>query len=202
MNIGKIFWHGMAEEEKIEYLSKFSVAVIGSRMLMELLWRGGVGCVRYIGDFITPNDARLDCTVEPLEANDYDVVHPMSPDSCVISYPFPDDYRELKRQLKGIDVVVAHKHIDIAARIAEELGSPFIPNIITTFLPDGVKYWEVEMPRVKFDPISYALTCSIQAGEILRIFTGYHMPTIAPEAYIVDTRSQYYLKKVTLRVRE
>lgn len=201
MNLRHNFWHGMADEEKIEYLQKFSVAVIGSRMLMELLWRSGVGCVRYIGDFVTPNDSRIDCTLHPLEANDYDVVHPMSSDSCVISYLYPEDYREFKRQLGGVDVIVAHKYIDTAARIAEEIGSPFIPNIITTFLPDGIKFWEVQMPKVKFDPISYSLTCSLQAGEILRIFTGYHMPTIAPDAYIVDTRSQYYLKRVKLKIK-
>ena len=194
-----IFWHGMAEEEKIDYLRKFSVAVIGSRMVMELLWRSSVGCIRYIGDFVTPVDARLDVSIKPLEANDYDVVHPMSSDSCIISYPYPKDYRELKRQLKGIDVIVAHKHIATAAKIAEELGTPFIPDIITTFLPDGVSFFEVEYPRIEHDPISYALTCSIQAGEIIRIFTGYHLPAIAPTAYIIDTRIQNYLKKIELK---
>ena len=134
-----------------------------------------------------------------MEANDYDVVHPMSSDSCIISYPYPKDYRELKRQLKGIDVIVAHKHIATAAKIAEELGTPFIPDIITTFLPDGVSFFEVEYPRIEHDPISYALTCSIQAGEIIRIFTGYHLPAIAPTAYIVDTRIQNYLKKIELK---
>lgn len=195
----KVFWYGMADEEKIDYLRNFSVAVIGSRMLMELLWRSGVGCIRYIGDVVTPMDVRLDASIKPLEANDYDVVHPMSSDSCIISYPFPHDYKELRRQLKGIDVVVAHKHISMAAKVAEELGAPFIPDIITTFLPDGVSFFEVEYPRIDHDPISYALTCSVQAGEIIRIFTGYHLPVIAPEAYIVDTRYQNYLRKIELR---
>jgi len=202
MSMKLIFWHGMADEDKIEYLKKFSVAIIGSRMLMELLWRGGVGCIRYIGDYVTPNDARLDATIHPLEANDYDVFHPMSSDSCVISYPYPWDYRELKRQLKGIDVVVAHRHMEVAARVAEELGVPFIPDIITTFLPDGISFFDVEYPRIKLDPISYALTCSIQAGEIMRIFTGYHLPAIAPTAYVVDTRIENYLKRIQLRIKD
>jgi hypothetical protein len=196
-----IFWHGMAEEAKIDYLRKFSVAVIGSRMLMELLWRSGVGCIRYISDIVTPVDVRIDCTIKPLEANDYDVVHPMSSDSCVISYLYPGDRKEFKRLLKGIDVVVAHKHVELAAEIAEEIGVPFVPDIITTFLPDGISFSEVEYPHISHDPISYALTCSIQAGEVLRIFTGYHLPTIAPEAYIVDTRAENYLRKIEMKVK-
>ncbi len=196
-----VFWHGMAEEEKIDYLQKFSVAVIGSRMMLELLWRSGVGCIRYISDFVTPVDARLDCTISPLEANNYDVVHPRSSDSCVISYFYPEDEGELRKLLRGIDVVVAHKYIEDVAEVAERIGAPFIPDIITTFLPDGISFFEVEYPKVKRDPISYAITCSIQAGEIMRIFTGYHLPTIAPDAYIVDVRSECYLKKIKLKVK-
>ncbi len=196
-----IFWHGMAEEEKIEYLQKFSVAVVGSRMLLELLWRSGVGCIRYISDFVTPVDVRLDCTLSPLEANCYDVVHPRSSDSCVISYFYPDDMAELRKLLRGIDVVVAHKYMEEVAEVAERIGAPFIPDIITTFLPDGVSFSEVEYPQTKRDPVSYAITCSIQAGEIIKIFTGFHLPTIAPDAYVVDVRSENYLKKIKLKVR-
>jgi hypothetical protein len=189
----------MADEKKIDYLEKFSVGVIGSRMVMELLWRSGVGCIRYIGDFVTPADVRIDSTIKPLEANDYDVVHPMSTDSCIISYQYPDDYSEFKRQLKGIDVILAHKHIRNSARAAEELGVPFIPDIVTTFLPDGVSFFDVNYPRTDYDPVSYALICSIQAGEIMRIFTGYQLPVIAPEAYVVDFNSPGYLKKINLK---
>ena len=197
-----IFWYGMASEKKIDYLEKFSVAIIGSRMLMELLWRSGVGCIRYIGDFVTPVDVRIDSTIKPLEANDYDVVHPMSTDSCIISYPYPEDYSEFKKQLKGIDVIIAHKHLNRAARIAEELGVPFIPDIITTFLPDGVSFFDVVYNRPDHNPISYALTCSLQAGEIMRIFTGYRLPVIAPDAYIVDFDEPGYLKKIELKRKE
>jgi len=195
-----IFWYGTAREEKIEYLQKYGVAVIGSRLLMELLWRSGVGRIHYIGDFITPNDVRMDASIKPLEANDYDVVHPMSSDTCIISYMY-SGYEELRRQLKGIDVVVAHKHIETAAKVAEEIGAPFIPSIITTFLPDGVSFFEVEYPTIKRDPISYAITCSVQAGEVLRLFTGHEMPVIAPKAYVVDVRSREYLKMIELPLK-
>lgn len=198
----EIFWYGMADEEKIKYLKNFSVGVIGSRLLMELLWRGGIGCIRYIGDFITPNDVRMDASIKPLEANNYDVVHPMSHDTCIISYPYPEEYSELKKQLKGVDMVIAHKYISKGAKVAEELGSPFMPNIITTFLPDDTSFFKVEVPQIEYDPISYSITCSIQAGEIMRMFTGYHLPTIAPVAYTVDIRNEFYLKKLELPIIE
>jgi len=193
-----VFWHGIASEEKIDYLQKYSVAVVGSRMLMELLWRSGVGCIRYIGDFVAPNDVRIDASIRPLEANDYDVVHPMSSDTCIVSYHY-SGYEELRRQLRGIDVVVAHKHVEIAAKVAEEVGAPFIPDIITTFLPDGVSFFDVKYPQIKHNPVSYAITCSIQAGELLRLFTGHEAPIIAPKAYIVDVREKNYLREIELK---
>lgn len=194
----KLFWYGLADEEKLDYLKKLSVGVIGSRLLMELLWRSSIGCIRYIGDFITPMDSRVDASIKPLEANNYDVVHPMSNDTTILSYPYPEDYSQLRSQLKGVDVVIAHKHMEEGARIAEELGSPFIPEIVTTFLPDGISFFDIDYPSVKHDPISYGLTCSVQAGEVLRIFTGHCLPVIAPEAYVVDIRVQDYLQKIKL----
>jgi len=198
----EIFWYGMADEEKIKYLENFSIGIIGSRLLMELLWRGGIGCIRYVGDFVTPNDVRMDASIKPLEANNYDVVHPMSQDTCIISYPYPNDHSELRKQLKGVDIIVAHKYIPEGAKVAEELGSPFMPNVVTTFLPDGTSFFNVEIPPIEFDPISYSLTCSLQAGEIMKMFTGYHLPTIAPVAYTVDVRNEFYLKKLELRTLE
>ena len=191
----------MADEEKIDYLKKFSVGIIGSRLLMELLWRSGIGCIRYIGDFITPVDARLDLSIKPLEANSYDVVHPMSHDTCIVSYLYPDDHSELRKQLKGVDLVIAHKYIQEGAKVAEELGAPFMPDIITTFLPDGFSFEEVEYPNVDYNPVSYALNCSFQAGEVMRVFTGYHKPVLAPEAYVIDIKAQNYFKKIELKLR-
>lgn len=194
-----VFWCNLIDQSEIDYLSRFSIGVVGSRMIMELLWRIGIGCIRYVGDFITPNDVRLDVSLKKLEANDYDVVHPIE-ETNVISYPYTKDYKEMRRQLRGVDVVIAHKHLEASARIAEELGVPFIPNFITTFLPDGVSFFEVEKPKIEFNPLSYALTCSIQACEILRLLTGYEMPVIAPKAIVVDLKFKNYLREVELKI--
>ncbi|HID43593.1 MAG TPA: hypothetical protein EYP30_07480 [Archaeoglobaceae archaeon] len=197
-----VLWYGIADEEKIDYLKKFSVGIIGSRMLMEILWRSGIGCIRYIGDYITPVDARIDASIKPLEANSYDVVHPMSHDTCIISYLYPGKHSELRKQLKGVDLVIAHKYLDEGARVAEELGSPFMPDFITTFLPDGLSFFEIEYPSIEHNPVSYSLTCSFQAGEVMNIFTGQNSPAIAPDAYIVDLKAENYIRKIRLCLKE
>ncbi len=193
-----VFWVDLIERHRVEYLGRFSVGVVGSRMMTELLWRIGVGCIRYVGDFITPNDVVMDVSLRMLDANDYDVIHPVG-ETNIISYPFTEDYGEMRKQLRGVDLIIAHRHLDVSARIAEELGVPFMPNFITTFLPDGVSFFEVERPEVEFDPLTYSLTCSIQACEVLRLLTGYEMPVIAPKAVLVDLGCRGYLREIELK---
>ncbi|MEM4523650.1 MAG: hypothetical protein QXF29_00900 [Archaeoglobaceae archaeon] len=94
---------------------------------------------------------------------------------------------ELRKLLRGVDLIVAHKHMAEVAEVAEEIGAPFIPDIITVFLPDGVSFKEVEYPQIERDPVSYTITCGFQALEIMRIFAGIK-PVIAPEAMIVDLK--------------
>ncbi len=183
-------------EDKIDYLRKFSVGVVGSRLLLEILWRCGIGCIRYISDFITTFETLYDCTLSPLESNCYDIVHPRSEESCVISYLYPENKSELRKLLKGVDLVIAHKHMAKVAEVAEEIGIPFIPDIVTVFLPDGIRFGEVEYPELKRDPVSYTLTCGLQALEVMKIFAGLK-PLIAPEAVIVDLKEG--VKKVCLR---
>lgn len=183
-------------EDKIEYLRKFSVGIVGSRLLLEILWRCGVGCIRYISDILTTSEVAYDCSLSPLEANCYDIVHPRSDESCIISYLYPESKSELRKLLKGVDLVIAHRYMAKVAEVAEELGIPFMPDIVTVFLPDGVQFSEVEYPRVARDPVSYTLTCGLQAMEVMKIFAGLK-PLIAPEAMIVDLREG--VKKVCLR---
>lgn len=183
------------DEQRIEYLSKYSVAVVGSRMMLEVLWRSGIGCIRYVSDFISHLDSLIDPTIDPLETNQYDIVNPKSEESCVISYLYPEDRTELRKVLKGVDVIIAHKHIPEIAKVAEEIGVLFVPDIVTTFLPDGVKFWELEYPKVERDPISYTITCGLQALEVMKALAGYK-PIIAPEAILVDMKEG--IKKVCL----
>jgi len=162
-------------------LEDFCVGVVRSRIIVELLWRLGVGRIKYVSDFITPNDVLLDVTLRPLDANDYDILHPVG-NTKIYSYLH---YGNLKRSLRGVDLVVAHAYLEESAKVAEELGVPFIPNFVTTFLPDGVSFFEVERPKPSYDPISYALTAVLQVNEIRKLLVG-ELPTLAPEALIVE----------------
>ncbi|MDI9643107.1 MAG: hypothetical protein QXQ38_07965 [Archaeoglobaceae archaeon] len=193
-----VFWQSIMDKQKIDYLEKYSVAVVGSRMVVELLWRSGIGCIRYVSDFVSQLETLVDCTLDPMEANQYDIVNPKSDESCVISYLLPEDRSELKKIMKGVDMVVAHKNMLEISKIAEEIGIPFVPDLVTTFLPDGVKYWEVEYPRIDRDPISYTITCGLQALEIIKTLAGYK-PILAPEAILVDLKGgirRICLKKI------
>ncbi len=177
-------------------LEKFSVGVVGSRLIVELLWRMGIGCVRYVGDFVTPNDVRIDVSLCMLEANDYDIIHPMG-STNIVSYLYHDG-EELKRQLRGVDVVIAHKHLEASAVVAERIGAPFIPDFVTTFLPDGISFFEVERPNVERNPLSYTLTCALQVCEVVRLLTGKGTPTIAPKAILID--GEGYIRTTELKV--
>lgn len=173
-------------------LEEFCVGVVRSRILVELLWRLGVGRIKYVSDFVTPNDVNLDVTLRPLDANDYDVLHPIG-ETKIYSYLY--GHCDLKRALRGVDVVVAHKYLEESARVAEELGVPFLPNFVSTFLPDGISFFEVERPEVRFDPLSYAMTTVLQANEIRRMLVG-ELPILAPDALLVEDGE---LRRVTLK---
>jgi hypothetical protein len=153
------------------------IAVVGSRLLAELLFRMGFE-IKYLGDFYTPNDAIVDVSLDI--GCGYDV-----PDARFYSYPLIDDYKEAKRQVRGCDVVVAHKYLETFAKISYDLGIPFMPNFVTFFLPDSVSFFEVDLPKLEYDTISYTLTCALQAREVVKLLkTGDAI--IAPDAIIVD----------------
>lgn len=151
------------------------IAVVGCRLLAEILNRMDLD-VKYIGDFYTTSDAKIDVT---LDGCGYDV-----PDARFYSYPLTEDYRETKRQVRGCDVVVAHKCLDLFAKVSYDLGVPFMPNFVTFFLPDSINFFDVEIPHIEYDTVSYSLTCSLQASEILRLLNGEDV-IVAPKALIV-----------------
>jgi hypothetical protein len=152
------------------------VGVVGSRLTAELLIRKGF-TVKYIGDFYTPNDAKIDVT---LSGCGYDV-----PDAHIISYPLVEDLKEIKRQIRRCDVVIAHKSMEIFSKACYDLGIPFMPNFVTFFLPDSVRFWEVEIPTVDYDTLTYTITCALQVSETVKLLEGKDV-TIAPKALIVD----------------
>ena len=203
MGFEQRFWKKILSVEEIKYLPKYKIGVIGSRYIAELLWRLGVGCIKYVGDHLTQWDVHIDPSISTDETDMYDVIGPKSDGVDIYSYLYPKDYLQLKKQLKGVDMIIAHRYIVDGSRVARDLGVPFMPDIISTFLPDGVEYEKIQYPHTNgHNPLVYTLTCSIQVGEMFRILTGSGMPILAPDAMVVDLTHPGYLRYVRLRVKE
>ncbi|WP_457548477.1 hypothetical protein [Archaeoglobus sp.] len=107
--------------------------------------------------------------------------------------------KEIKRQIRRCDVVIAHKSMDIFSKACYDLGIPFMPNFITFFLPDSVRFWEVEIPTIDYDTIAYTITCALQVNETVKLLKGEEV-TIAPKALIVDLK-EGLIREINLRKR-
>ena len=95
----------------------------------------------------------------------------------------------LTRQLKGMDAVMGgygHGEQKEAARAASELGMPFITYpIITTILPDGISFEEIDLSfgtESMMDNSSDTLIRTLQVIELIKVFTGIGDPFFPLEA--------------------
>ncbi len=119
---------------------------------------------------------------------------------------------ELKQLLKGTDVVIGgYGYVEQreVARAASELGVPFITYpVITTILPDGISFDEIEFPDSQTQTTSHLLDSiarSLQLVEMLRLFSGVGELLFAPKALVLypDAGSQdLRLKSVELRLKD
>jgi len=119
---------------------------------------------------------------------------------------------ELKQLLKGTDVVIGgygYGEQREVARAASELGIPFITYpVITTILPDGISFDEIEFPDSRMQttsPLLDLIARALQLVEMLRLFSGVGEPLFAPRALVLypDAGSQdLRLKSVELRLKD
>ncbi|MCD6203986.1 MAG: hypothetical protein J7I99_06515 [Methanophagales archaeon] len=119
---------------------------------------------------------------------------------------------ELKQLLKGTDVVIGgygYGEQREVARAASELGIPFITYpVITTILPDGISFDEIEFPDSRTQttsPLLDLIARALQLVEMLRLFSGVGEPLFAPRALVLypDAGSQdLRLKSVELRLKD
>ncbi len=182
---------------KAEGLEKLSVGVVCSRMVAEMLWRVGAGTVRYIGDFITPQDVYRDVSLCMDDASDYDVLHPKGKTLIVSVLAEELSVDGFTRAMRGCDVIIAHRYCEIAAKAAERLGALFIPTAVTSVLPEDLKRGEVlkairEVERLRPEnPMCYAMLCSAQVLEVLRMCSGEEV-ILAPDALIPVERGGFF----------
>ncbi len=180
-----------------EYVSRLRIGVVCSRFVMNLLWRAGVDCIRYVGDFITPQDVFCDVSLDVYDANSYDIPNSKE-DTLVISNLASELSLEFfEKALRGCDVVISHRYCKLSAKAAERLGVPFIPPAVTCFLPEDIdskieviEKLEKELPR---NPIGYSMLCSAQVMEVLRLCTNGEA-LLAPEAYLIKEKPPFFEK--------
>jgi len=123
---------------------------------------------------------------------------------------------ELKQLLKGTDVVIGgygYGEQREVARAASELGIPFITYpVITTILPDGITFDEIEFPDPRTQPQTQttsppldSIARALQLVEMLKLFSGVGEPLFAPRALVLypdaDSRD-LRLKSVELRLKD
>jgi hypothetical protein len=123
----------------------------------------------------------------------------------------PVEKERLKKRLKGMDVVIGgygHEEQKDAARAASDLGMPFITYpVITTILPDGISFEEIEFPSFTdstFDTISNTLIRTFQVIELIKLVTGIGEPYFPPNAVELDfdpLTLDFKVKRIRLTVR-
>ncbi len=94
-----------------------------------------------------------------------------------------------KQLLKGTDVVIGgygYREQSEAAKAASELGIPFITYpVITTVLPDGIPFDELEFPAYDVSPVLDLFVRAFQMIELLKLFGGMSTLHFAPDALSV-----------------
>ena len=112
----------------------------------------------------------------------------------------PDSYSvdEVKSRFKGVDVVIGCLNQENVAKASEELGAFYITgDVVTTILPDGIRFDELSIPEIELNASLDAVIRSVQSFEAVKLLTGIADPVFAPDAINVDL-IDYSFKRVTL----
>jgi len=178
--------HHLVDLDCADYIEKLCIGVVGSRMLVEMFWRAGIGTIKHIGDFITPNDVFSDVSLSLDDANDYDVVESRGKSLILSILAEKLEEEQFLNILRGCDIIIAYRYCKLAAKVAERFGVPFVPPAVTCVLPEDLKYLDLsifEEIRPPENPALYAMLCSAQVVEVLKLCTD-GKGIIAPEALI------------------
>ncbi|MDY6958154.1 MAG: hypothetical protein SVK08_03250 [Halobacteriota archaeon] len=113
--------------------------------------------------------------------------------------PDSNSIDEVKSHFKGVDVVIGSVNQEIVAKAAEELGAFYITSdVVTTILPDGIRFDELLIPKIELNPSLDAAIRSVQSFEAVKLLTGKADPVFAPDAIKLDL-IDYSIKRVTLK---
>lgn len=193
--------------EKLEYLSKVKICIVGSGgILVELLKRWNFKEIRVMEGEVAPEDVRLDPFYDE-EMIGAVPKYASSEKTCVSTLLPPPSVDEFKLGLRCIDIVIGgydEETLRLAATASRDMGIPLITwGYVTTLLPDGIPLEEIEFPEIKLESVSATfnvLVRALQCYEAVKLFTGVGEPVFPPEAVEVDALN-LRLRKVRLSVK-
>lgn len=196
------------EDEERKYLREVTVGVIGGGIIVELLKRFNLKEVRIIESSVEKKQIYLDVFYNKEHIGTLPEYSSLG-NTHVACFSMSESVEEFKRILKGGDVLIGaanNEEQKKAAVAASELGMPFITYpIISTILPDGIKFEEIEFPSQEVNFLSNLLIRSFQVIELLKLFTGGIKPFFAPNALKVEfdmVKLDFKTKKVRLKKRK
>ncbi|MHC1636415.1 MAG: hypothetical protein ACXQTS_07380 [Candidatus Methanospirareceae archaeon] len=196
---------GIGVEER-EYLKKVKIRVLGGGIIVELLKRFGFKEIKVMESEIEDRLIYLDPFYNKEHINTLPKYSSIG-NTCISSFPMPDSVESFKRILRGGDVLIgsysSEEEQRKAAFAASELGMPFITYpIVTTILPDGIGFEELDFPPYRLNPLSNIIIRSLQISELIKLFTGINKPFFPPNALEVEfdiAKPNFKVKKIRLK---
>ncbi|OFV68638.1 hypothetical protein DRN98_01135 [Methanosarcinales archaeon] len=185
--------------KQLHYLKNARVGVIGGGVIVELLQRWYFKEIRVLDVVVELNHIYMDTFFKKEDLGRFATYKPLTEKICIKVRKMPDTVDEFKHELRGVDLVIGFCNQRRAAIATRELGIPFITaGLITTFLPDGMRFEEVDIPDpIILNPSLTSMMRSIQSFEAVKLLTGIGHPLFAPDAIKIDLLN-YELKRVRL----
>ena len=164
---------------------------------MELLQRWHFKEIRVLDVVVQLNHLYMDPFFKKEDVGRFATYEPLTEDICIKVSEMPESIDGFKYELRGVDLVIGFCDQKTVAVAARELGVPFISSgLITTFLPDGLRFEETNIPDpIILNPSLTSMMRSIQSFEAVKLLTGIGYPLFAPEAIKIDLLN-YELKRV------
>ncbi|HDM36437.1 MAG TPA: hypothetical protein ENG09_04200 [Candidatus Syntrophoarchaeum butanivorans] len=183
--------------KQLHYLKNARVGVVGGGVIVELLQRWHFKEIRVLDVVVQLNHLYMDPFFKKEDVGRFATYEPLTEDICIKVSEMPESIDGFKYELRGVDLVIGFCDQKTVAVAARELGVPFISSgLITTFLPDGLRFEETSIPDpIILNPSLTSMMRSIQSFEAVKLLTGIGYPLFAPEAIKIDLLN-YELKRV------
>jgi hypothetical protein len=186
---------------------KIKVSVVGGGIIVELLKRCNFKEVRVIEKKVEKEQLYLDVFYDKPHVGTIPKYTSLG-NTYISTFAVPDSIEEFKKILKGSDVVIGGYGCEDqkkAAIATVEVGLPFIScPAITTILPDGIPFEEIEFPSLRVDATLNTISRCFQIIETMKLFSGVGDPFFPPNALIVEfdtLKLELKMEKIKLKIK-